>query len=237
MQRKSRSRFFYGAWLLLLVSAVLPLASSAQPTEQDAESPGADPKTVLYALGVAVGQQLKQFALSPEEFEVVNQGLRDSALDRPLQADPYDLREELAALGVERQAVQANKERAAARDFVARAAREEGSVQTQSGLVIRELVAGTGASPQQTSVVRVHYHGTLRDGMVFDSTLPAGTPATFRLDRVIPCWQEGLQRMKVGGRSRLVCPPTIAYGDSGYPPMIPPAAALVFEVELVEIVE
>ena len=109
-------------------------------------------------------------------------------------------------------------------------------MQTQSGLIIREIVAGTGASPQPTSVVRVHYHGTLRDGMVFDSTIARGAPATFRLDRVITCWQEGLQRMKVGGRSRLVCPASIAYGEGGSPPAIPPAAALAFEVELVEIV-
>jgi FKBP-type peptidyl-prolyl cis-trans isomerase FkpA/FKBP-type peptidyl-prolyl cis-trans isomerase FklB len=86
-------------------------------------------------------------------------------------------------------------------------------------------------------VVKVHYHGTLRDGMVFDSTIPMGVPSTFRLDRVIPCWQEGLQRMKVGGRSRLVCPAPIAYGEGGSPPMIPPGAALAFEVELVEIAE
>jgi FKBP-type peptidyl-prolyl cis-trans isomerase FkpA len=84
--------------------------------------------------------------------------------------------------------------------------------------------------------VKVHYHGTLRDGMVFDSTIATGTPATFPLDRVIPCWQEGIVRMKVGGKSQLVCPPQIAYGDQGFPPAIPGGAALEFEVELVDVV-
>jgi len=84
--------------------------------------------------------------------------------------------------------------------------------------------------------VKVHYHGTLRDGTVFDSTVATGTPATFPLDRVIPCWQEGIVRMKVGGKSQLVCPPQIAYGDHGFPPTIPGGAALEFEVELVDVV-
>jgi FKBP-type peptidyl-prolyl cis-trans isomerase FkpA/FKBP-type peptidyl-prolyl cis-trans isomerase FklB len=84
--------------------------------------------------------------------------------------------------------------------------------------------------------VKVHYHGTLRDGTVFDSTRATGTPATFPLDRVIQCWQEGVMRMKVGGKSRLVCPSGIAYGDRGFPPVIPAGAALEFEVELVDIV-
>ena len=220
--------------LLVVVAALF--SSSAPRAEESAQALGPEQQNVLYALGAAFGYQLKQFALSPAEFEVLSQGLRDAALERPLKADPFELQEELNALGEERQAVRMKREREASLAFVADAAREEGAVQTQSGLVIRELVAGTGASPQPTSVVRMHIHGTLRDGMVFNSTIPTGAPATFRLDQVIPCWQEGLQRMKVGGRSRLVCPAALAYGEGGYPPMVPPAAAVIFEVELVEIV-
>jgi FKBP-type peptidyl-prolyl cis-trans isomerase FkpA/FKBP-type peptidyl-prolyl cis-trans isomerase FklB len=84
--------------------------------------------------------------------------------------------------------------------------------------------------------VKVHYHGTLRDGSVFDSSRERGVPAQFPLDRVIPCWTEGLQRMKVGGRSKLVCPASIAYGDRGAPPRIAPGAALAFEVELLDVI-
>jgi FKBP-type peptidyl-prolyl cis-trans isomerase FkpA/FKBP-type peptidyl-prolyl cis-trans isomerase FklB len=85
--------------------------------------------------------------------------------------------------------------------------------------------------------VKVHYHGTLIDGTVFDSSVQRGQPATFPLNGVIPCWTEGVQRMKVGEKSRLVCPSQIAYGDRGAPPKIKPGATLVFEVELLEIVK
>jgi FKBP-type peptidyl-prolyl cis-trans isomerase FkpA/FKBP-type peptidyl-prolyl cis-trans isomerase FklB len=220
----------------LLVAAVALVSGSALRAEEGAQALGTEQRNVLYALGAAFGYQLKQFVLSPAEFEVLSQGLRDAALERPLKADPFELQEELNALGEERRVTRIEHEHRASLAFLAKAAREEGAVQTQSGLVIRELVAGTGPSPEPTSVVRVHYHGTLRDGMVFDSTIPRGEPATFRLDGVITCWREGLQRMKVGGRSRFVCPASVAYGEGGSPPMIPPAAALVFEVELVEIV-
>jgi FKBP-type peptidyl-prolyl cis-trans isomerase len=83
--------------------------------------------------------------------------------------------------------------------------------------------------------VKVHYVGTLRDGTVFDSSRERGTPAQFPLNRVIPCWTEGVQKMKVGGKGRLTCPASIAYGDRGAPPKIKPGAALAFEVELLEI--
>jgi FKBP-type peptidyl-prolyl cis-trans isomerase FkpA len=104
-----------------------------------------------------------------------------------------------------------------------------------SGLQITELRAGNGPSPKASNTVVVHYHGTLEDGSVFDSSVERGQPAVFPLNRVIPCWTEGVQRMRVGGKSRLLCPPGIAYGARGAPPRIPPDATLVFEVELLEI--
>lgn len=106
---------------------------------------------------------------------------------------------------------------------------------TGSGLQITEIVAGDGPSPGATDVVVVHYHGTFEDGSVFDSSVERGQKATFPLNRVIPCWTEGVQMMKVGGKSRLLCPPEIAYGARGAPPKIPPNATLTFEVELFEI--
>lgn len=109
--------------------------------------------------------------------------------------------------------------------------------QSPSGLVIEHLKEGTGPSPKATSVVRVHYHGTFEDGRVFDSSVQRGKPATFPLNRVIPCWTEGLQKMKVGGKAKLTCPAKIAYGARGRPPKIPPNTTLYFEVELLEIVK
>jgi FKBP-type peptidyl-prolyl cis-trans isomerase FkpA len=111
----------------------------------------------------------------------------------------------------------------------------EATKTTESGLEITTLKEGTGASPKARDRVVVHYHGTFEDGKVFDSSVERGKPASFPLNRVIRCWTEGLQLMKVGGKSRLVCPPKIAYGARGKPPRIPPNATLTFEVELLEI--
>jgi FKBP-type peptidyl-prolyl cis-trans isomerase FkpA/FKBP-type peptidyl-prolyl cis-trans isomerase FklB len=101
--------------------------------------------------------------------------------------------------------------------------------------VITTLKPGSGASPTAEDSVTVHYHGTLIDGTVFDSSVQKGQPATFKLNGVIKCWTEGVQQMKVGGKSRLVCPAQMAYGDRGAPPRIKPGATLVFEVELLDI--
>ena len=113
------------------------------------------------------------------------------------------------------------------------AAKEPGATVTASGLVYRALKEGSGASPKATEVVSVNYRGTFPDGKEFDSS--KGAPAQFPLNRVIPCWTEGVQKMKVGGKAKLTCPAAIAYGERGAGGVIPPNATLVFEVELVGI--
>jgi FKBP-type peptidyl-prolyl cis-trans isomerase FkpA len=120
-------------------------------------------------------------------------------------------------------------------DAAAAAAKEPGAVVTASGLVYRALAEGKGASPAATDVVKVHYRGTLPEGTEFDSSYKRGQPAEFPLNRVIACWTEGLQKMKVGGKARLTCPPAIAYGPRGAGGVIPPNATLHFEVELLGI--
>ena len=121
-------------------------------------------------------------------------------------------------------------------DAAAAAAKEAGAVVTPSGLVYRSLQDGKGASPAATDTVKVHYRGTFPDGREFDSSYKRGEPATFPLDRVIKCWTEGVQRMKVGGKARLTCPSAIAYGERGAGGgLIPPNATLQFEVELLGI--
>ncbi len=114
----------------------------------------------------------------------------------------------------------------------AAAAKEDGAVVTASGLVYRSLKDGTGASPKATDKVTVHYKGTFPDGREFDSSYKRGQPIDFPLNGVIPCWIEGLQRMKTGGKAKLTCAPDIAYGARGAGGVIPPNATLVFEVEL-----
>jgi FKBP-type peptidyl-prolyl cis-trans isomerase FkpA len=119
---------------------------------------------------------------------------------------------------------------------VTKAAAEKGAVKTESGMVYRSLKDGSGASPKETDVVRVHYQGTLPDGTEFDSSLKRGQPAEFPLNRVIKCWTEGVQKMKVGGKAKLTCPANVAYGERGTPGgPIPPNATLIFEVELLAI--
>ena len=108
-------------------------------------------------------------------------------------------------------------------------------VKTASGIEITMLTEGKGASPRASDTVRVHYRGTLTNGQEFDSSYKRGQPATFPLNRVIPCWTEGMQSLKVGGKAKLLCPANLAYGSRGVPGTIPPDAPLVFEVELIEV--
>ena len=104
-----------------------------------------------------------------------------------------------------------------------------------SGVKILHTTEGTGATPKASDSVKVHYRGTLADGKEFDSSYKRNAPATFPLNRVIPCWTEGMQRIKVGGKATLTCPPATAYGDRGAPGAVPPNATLTFEVELIAI--
>jgi FKBP-type peptidyl-prolyl cis-trans isomerase FkpA len=108
-------------------------------------------------------------------------------------------------------------------------------VTTPSGLVYQSLKEGSGASPAATDVVRVHYRGSFQDGREFDSSYKRGEPTEFPLNRVIPCWTEGVQRMKPGGKAKLTCPPSIAYGERGAGGVIPPNATLQFEIELLSV--
>jgi FKBP-type peptidyl-prolyl cis-trans isomerase FkpA len=108
-------------------------------------------------------------------------------------------------------------------------------VTTASGLVYESLKEGTGDAPKGTDTVKVHYKGTLLDGKEFDSSYKRGEPTEFPLNRVIPCWTEGVQRMKPGGKARLTCPPAIAYGERGAGGVIPPNATLHFEIELLAV--
>jgi len=218
--------------LLLLVS--LAALCVASPALAEKKLKNEDEETI-YLLGTSLGNSLKGFHLSQEELSIVLLGIEDEVSgNKPLFA-AAEARERVQAFYSVRAEKAAAAEKAESAAFVERQAALEGARQTESGLVITELVAGSGDSPEASSVVKVHYHGTLRDGTVFDSSVERGEPAEFPLNRVIPCWTEGVATMKLGGKSRLVCPPDIAYGDRGSPPAIPGGSALVFEVELLEV--
>ena len=196
-----------------------------------------DKDKTLYALGVAISQSLGEFGLSEAEYDIVRSGLSDGVLKRPLKVDMQVFGPKIQPLAQARSSAGADKEKAAGDAFVAKAAAEAGAKKTASGAIVKMLKEGTGASPTAANTVKVHYHGTLADGTVFDSSVKRGDPATFPLGGVIKCWTEGVQMMKVGGKARLTCPANVAYGDRGAPPAIRPGATLVFEVELLEIVK
>lgn len=199
-----------------------------------ADSANEEQKT-LYAIGVALSQSLHDFSLSEAELEIVKSGLSDGALKRPLKVDMQTYGPKIEVMGKARGAGVAEKEKKAGAAFLAKAAAEPGAKKTASGAIVKTLKEGSGPAPGATDTVKVHYHGTLVDGTVFDSSVKRGQPVTFPLGNVIKCWTEGLQQIKVGGKSRLICPANIAYGDRGSPPVIRPGATLIFDVELLEI--
>jgi FKBP-type peptidyl-prolyl cis-trans isomerase len=200
-----------------------------------AATPQSEDDKTLYALGVILARDLGALNLSAEEMEMVSAGLTDAALGKDSLVDLPTYGPKVQAMAQARATASAASEKEAADAFVKKMAATEGAEQTDSGLVFIVVEEGSGASPSATDTVTVHYHGTLRDGSVFDSSRDRGEPARFPLNGVIPCWTEGVQKMKVGGTYRLVCPSAIAYGDRGAGSKVKPGAALNFEVELLAI--
>ncbi len=202
-----------------------------------AADPVSERDRTLYALGVALSQDLSVFSLTEAELDFVRSGLTDGVLKRPIKVDMTTFGPKIQPLAQARTAAAAEKEKTSGSAFIAKAAAEAGAKKTASGAIVKTLKEGTGPSPTAASTVKVHYHGTLPDGTVFDSSVKRGEPATFPLGGVIKCWTEGVAMMKVGEKARLTCPSSVAYGDRGSPPVIRPGATLVFEVDLLEIVK
>lgn len=211
--------------LSLLVASPAAAAGPELKTEEQ--------KTV-YALGASIAQNLEMFSLTADELDLMVAGMRD-ALKKASKVDVAAYQTKVRDFAQARSTAGAEVEKKDAVAFLDKIAKEKGAEKTASGMVYIPVQAGSGASPKATDTVKVHYKGTLRDGSVFDSSIERGQPATFPLNRVIPCWTEGLQKMKVGGKAKLACPSAIAYGDRGAPPKIKPGAALLFEVELLGI--
>jgi FKBP-type peptidyl-prolyl cis-trans isomerase FkpA len=203
-------------WLLAQTPAAPPAAGGM--TEE---------QKTIYALGVQLASSISGFNLTPAEIELMKKGLTDGLAGKPAVS--------LDVQGPKLQPLYLARVKAASDAFLVKAAAQPGAVKTPSGLIYKEDRAGTGASPKATDKVLVNYRGTLTNGTEFDSSYKRNKPEPLGLNMVIPCWTEGVQRMKVGGKATLTCPSAIAYGDRGQPPTIPGGATLVFEIELLAI--
>jgi FKBP-type peptidyl-prolyl cis-trans isomerase FkpA len=192
-----------------------------------------DQKT-LYALGLLVGRNVKPFALTPEELEVVKAGIADAATGAKPQVELETYGPKVSELAGKRASVGADDTKKKGQEFANNVAKQKDAATTPSGIVIRTITAGAGPNPAADDVVKVHYEGKLIDGTVFDSSIQRNEPAEFPLNQVVPCWREALQKLKKGGKAQIVCPSDVAYGDRGAPPDIPPGATLSFEVELLD---
>ncbi|ADB16645.1 peptidylprolyl isomerase FKBP-type [Pirellula staleyi DSM 6068] len=231
------------AWSLVALLAVSQVALA----QQAAPVPSNQMKTVKeqasYAIGLNIGSDLKSEA-AELDVEALVRGLKDSLAgakpalsEEQIQAAMKVFVGELQAKAAEKAKGAADKNAKEGAAFLAANKTKQGVKTTASGLQYQVLKAGTGASPKATSTVKTHYHGTLIDGTVFDSSVDRGEPAQFPVNRVIPGWTEALQMMKVGDKWRLFLPSELAYGERGAGDDIGPNSVLVFEVELIDIVQ
>lgn len=201
------------------------------------EAPNTEEQKTIYAIGLIISRQLSAFNLSADELEFVKQGMDDIISGRRPAVELSAYNGKVQELARARRKIQGEKNAAMNREFIEKAAKEKGAIKTASGLVYIPLQEGSGASPEMADTVKVNYRGTLIDGREFDSSYKRRTPTEFRLDGVIKCWTEGVQKLKVGGKARLVCPAALAYGDAGAGDLILPGSTLNFEIELLEVLK
>lgn len=239
----------YKLWTAVAATALLCACGQSTVDDADEAAAGGEPaggdsaaadfanddERVLYALGMVLGDNIGDFNLTEAEYEIVAAGMRDAVTGVPPRVDIDLYGPQIQRLANDRAQAGAEEEKVASAAFADEIAAKPGAERTDSGLVFVPITEGDGESPTADDTVTVHYHGTLRDGSVFDSSVERAMPATFPLSGVIPCWTEGVQKISVGGKAELLCPSDIAYGDEGRPPRIPGGAALLFEVELLGI--
>ncbi len=219
------------SWLILSLALLVlgaPFTAGAETKTDEQEA--------LYAIGIRIGASIETLMLSEEEFDLVTRGIRDKAMEGEVRDEPEEIKKKVRTLMDDRLVLWKERQKKSNEKIISNAAKEKGAVRTKSGLVYLELSAGTGAFPAPLQKVEVHYHGTLSDGTVFDSSVERGRTSSFALNRVIPCWTEALQKMRVGGKAKITCPPELAYGDKKKA-AIPPGSVLIFEVELIATVE
>jgi len=224
-------------WLILsamMMSLVACQQSSKTSSSKSVELKSDDDK-VVYSMGVRFGGNVRMLNLSERELDILAMGFQDAAKSAKLKIEPKDFEAKVPQFARDRMGKVAEQEKKRGADFLEKFKKEKGTVATLSGLAYQVLKEGTGASPKAEDTVEVHYHGTLINGDVFDSSVDRDKKITFPLNRVIKGWTEGLQTMKEGGKSRFVIPSDLAYGDNGALPKIPGGATLIFDVELFKV--
>ncbi len=207
--------------------------ASNNTANANAAAPQTDEQKTLYALGLTLGRSIEVFNLKPGELDYVVAGLR-AHFDGSPAVELSEYGPKVGALARSRSEERSKELSAKGTEYLKEAEGKPGAVKTESGMVYIPVTEGSGESPTAESRVKVHYKGTLVDGKQFDSSYERNEPATFPLNGVICCWTEGVQKMRPGGKARLVCPADLAYGPSGRPG-IPPNSVLDFEVELLEV--
>jgi len=206
------------------------------------KSPQSEDDKIIYTIGTSYAKQIERMNLNAAEKQMFMSGLIDSMEGKKAKVD-FDAYNRKTRFFQFKRMEEASKKTAGPEKekglaYLNKMVKEEGFTREKSGMAYKHLTVGNSKkSPKATDTVKVHYKGTLLDGTEFDSSYKTKNPATFPLNRVIPCWTEGVQKMKVGGKTKLVCPSDIAYGDRGRPPKIKPGATLVFEVELLDVVK
>lgn len=195
-----------------------------------------------YALGLGIGQQLKQMDIVGLSIEDFSQAIDDVIAGKELKMSHQEAQQMVQEYFQKKQEEvekmrqeQGKVAKEEGKKFLEENGKKEGVITRESGLQYMVLKEGTGRSPKATDKVKCHYEGFLIDGTVFDSSIQRGEPAVFGLDQVITGWTEGLQLMKEGGKTRFFIPYMLAYGESGAGQMIPPYATLIFDVELIEV--
>lgn len=221
------------SWITLVFAGAM-LAGCQQPEQQMPETPidvTSDVESASYLIGFRQAQNIQAQGGDIIDMQAYAQGTKDAIAGNESQV-PEESEEQLMAV-LSTALMEQNT--ASSETFMQENAARPEVVTTESGLQYEVLVEGSGAKPSATETVVTHYHGTLTDGTVFDSSVERGSPASFPVNRVIAGWTEALQMMGVGSKWRLVIPPELAYGDRGAGGAIPPNATLVFEVELLDI--
>lgn len=200
-----------------------------------AEAPVTEEQKTLYSIGQSVSRSLAIFSLTPGEFEQVLHGLLDAQSGKPALVDSTQYTARIQEMAVARRKVLGEKQAVLGKEYLEKAAKEKGAVRTASGLVYIPMLEGSGESPKSTDIVKVNYRGLLIDGKEFDNSYKREKPMELKLDTVFKCWTEGVQKMKPGGKARLVCPPQLAYGDNGAGERVLPGATVIFDVDLLEV--